>query len=116
MSNNCRSLDGWGTRGLGGLKSPTDVAAHPGGGFLIVDCENHRVLRVHGDGDVTLVAGRGTSGSAGGGGAAVRAELDFPHCVAVHPWDGSVFITEHGDKVRRVDRRGTATYQIPNLK
>jgi hypothetical protein len=86
------TVAGNGVRGFGGdggpataasLSSPHNLAVLPDGGFLIADEGNNRVRRVWPNGTITTVAGTGTAGFSGDGGAATAAELDQPKAVAV---------------------------------
>jgi hypothetical protein len=97
-----------GTGGDGGAASsarfdaPAGVAVLPSGGVLVADMGNHRIRKLEG-GKISTVAGRGTAGASGDGGAAVDAELRTPADVAVLP-DGDLLIADTGnDRVRRVD-------------
>ena len=86
------TVAGNGVRGFGGdggpataasLSSPHNLAVLPDGGFLIADEGNNRVRRVWPNGTITTVAGTGTAGFSGDGGAATAAELDQPKALAV---------------------------------
>jgi hypothetical protein len=88
------TVAGNGVRGFGGdggpataasLNGPHNLAALPDGGFLIADEGNNRVRRVWPSGTITTVAGTGTAGFSGDGGAATAAELDQPKALAVLP-------------------------------
>src|SRR5438105_1353172 len=76
------------------LRDVHNVAASPGGGFVIADTGNDRVRLVR-SGTITTVAGSGAEGFSGDGGPATAAELDHPKAVAVTA-DGSLLI---GDAV-----------------
>jgi NHL repeat len=104
-----------GSQGDGGpatsarLGSPTGVAATIDGGFLVADASANRVRRVSPGGTITRVAGNGTAGGAGDGGAAVAAELNVPLGVAALP-DGGFLVAEYeGHRVRRVSAAGVIT-------
>jgi len=88
------TVAGNGVRGFGGdggpataasLNSPHNLAALPDGGFLIADEGNNQVRRVWPNGTIATVAGTGTAGFSGDGGAATAAELDQPKALAVLP-------------------------------
>ncbi len=95
-----------------GLAAPSDVAALPGGGFLIADTGDHRIRRVAPDGTIATVAGSGpgapSAGAyAGDGGPATAARLRAPRGVAALP-DGGFLIADTGnDAIRRVAPDGT---------
>lgn len=83
------------------LTAPQGVAAIDADSFLIADTGNSKIRRVDGSSIIT-VAGNGSSGGAGDGGAATGAELNVPRDVAVR--DASTYlIADYGNaKVRRV--------------
>ncbi len=105
------ALAGSGRRGFAGdggpatsaaLHAPADVAATPGGGFLIADEGNHRVRQVSPRGRIRTVAGTGAWGFFGNGGPADAAGLEYPTGVTVLA-DGSFLVSDTGHgHVRRV--------------
>jgi len=110
------TVAGTGQPGFGGagaaatsaqLNDPSDVAAIPGGGYLIADEFNQRVRQVSADGTITTVAGTGVAGFGGDGGPATLAQLNIPINVAVAP-DGSYLITDRtNNRIRRISPAGT---------
>jgi sugar lactone lactonase YvrE len=92
------------------LNLPHDVFVDRAGHLYIGDSGNHRVRRVDGKtGVITTVAGNGTAGSAGDGGAATEAELADPRWVTVDV-AGNLFISDvAAGRIRRVDTAGTIT-------
>ena len=64
------------------LKAPLGVAVMPDGSFLIADAGQARVRRVSPAGVITTVAGTGTPGYSGDGGAATAAQLFAPSGVS----------------------------------
>lgn len=107
---------GTGTAGMAGdggpataaqLTYPTALAVAPDGTLLIADARAHVVRRVDASGIITTIAGTGQAGSSGDGGPATSAEIDSPEGVAVHPADGSIYISEWGGhRIRRIDPGG----------
>jgi len=88
------------------LHDPLDIAFGPDGDYYIADASNRRVRRVDAYGIITTVAGNGTAGSSGDGGAATEAQLRYPSGVAVAA-DGSLYIADRASHViRRVDTSG----------
>lgn len=87
-------------RGLAFLKDGSLVFTEP---FL------NTVRRISPAGIVTTVAGTGTAGFTGDGGAAVDAELSFVHGVAAMPDGGFVLSDMFNNRIRRVDASGTIT-------
>jgi glucose/arabinose dehydrogenase len=90
------------------FRDPLGVAALPDGGFLVADGLAGRVRRVSPDGTITTVAGNGTRGLSGDGGAATAAELFDPRGLAVMP-DGGFLIADGDYVVRRVFPDGKIT-------
>jgi RHS repeat-associated protein len=91
------------------LAAPRGVAVGPNNDLYIADYDNNRVRRVGLDGRVNTVAGNGTVGNSGDGGAAILAQLAMPMGVAVGP-DGSLYIADtYNHRIRRVDPNGIMT-------
>jgi trimeric autotransporter adhesin len=92
---------------------PAQVAVDAAGNLVISDAE-HQVVRVvaastgtfYGQamtaGDIYTVAGNGTQGYSGDGGAATAAELDTPYEVAVDGSGNLVIADSHNNRVRVV--------------
>ncbi len=86
---------------------PNDVATDAAGNLFIADTYNHRIRRVSTTGTITTVAGNGTSGFSGDGGAATSAQLRFPEGVWVDT-TGNLYIADSGNhRVRLVTTTGT---------
>jgi poly(3-hydroxybutyrate) depolymerase/sugar lactone lactonase YvrE len=89
--------------------SPSGLAADGAGNLFIADTENHRVRKVAPDGTLATVAGTGTAGYSGDGGAATGAQLNAPWGLAVDG-EGNLFIADSGNhRVRKVASDGTIT-------
>jgi DNA-binding beta-propeller fold protein YncE len=96
------------------IAQPVGQAAEPAG-RLAVDAEgnvyfadsgNHRVRKIDRDGIITTVAGNGSPGFSGDGGAATDAQLNNPVDVEVAA-DGSLYIADtYNSCVRVVDPQG----------
>lgn len=83
-----------------------NLAVDSQGSLYIADASNHRVRKVDRDGIVTTVAGTGTAGYSGDGGAATEARLNTPTGVAVSP-SGNLYIADlNNHRVRRVAQDG----------
>jgi sugar lactone lactonase YvrE len=91
------------------LSAPFGVAVDKAGSFYIADTSNHRVRKVDTSGMITTVAGNGTEGFSGDGGAATRASLNFPTGVTVDR-AGNLFITDQSNhRIRKVTTGGAIT-------
>jgi hypothetical protein len=89
------------------LTSPTGLAINAADELLIADYGNHRIRKVSTSGTISTVAGNGTSGFSGDGGAATLARLDLPADIAIDA-SGNVFVAEDGNhRVRKVTTGGT---------
>ncbi|MET0405407.1 MAG: RHS repeat-associated core domain-containing protein [Cystobacter sp.] len=91
------------------LNYPTGVAVGADGSVYIADGSNWRV-RLAGPGPyIYHMAGTGTRGYGGDGGASTQAPINMPNGVAVGP-DGSVYIADtYNHRIRRVDPAGIIT-------
>ncbi|MDQ4089319.1 MAG: NHL repeat-containing protein [Actinomycetota bacterium] len=83
---------------------PTAVAVTPAGDVIITDGRNHRVRKVNTAGIISTLAGTGTQGHSGDGGAAVLAQLWDPWVVATDA-AGHVYF-EDSHRIRRVTPAG----------
>ncbi len=92
------------------LLQPEGVAIGSDGIIYFVDGNgNNRVRRVGTDGIITTVAGTGIfAGFSGDGGPATQAYLSGPRGVAIGS-DGSIYIVDDGNRVRRVGPDGIIT-------
>ena len=116
---------GSGTSAVGAmLDQPTGVTVDAHGNLVIADLSNNEIRVVaattgsfYGQsmtaGDIYTVAGDGTAGYAGDGGAATGAELDMPESVAVDA-QGNVVVADYGNnRVRLVAEESGAAYGLP---
>ncbi|MEM6431630.1 MAG: NHL repeat-containing protein [Deinococcota bacterium] len=91
------------------LDSPGGIAIDSAGNLFIADTGNARIRKVDTTGIITTVAGNGSSGFSGDGGAATAAQLSFPFKVAVDS-AGNLFIADWGDhRIRKVNTAGIIT-------
>jgi sugar lactone lactonase YvrE len=79
------------------------------GNLYIADTAHLRMRKVDTNGIITTVAGNGSSGYSGDGGAATNAGVDGPYGVAVDGV-GNLYIADTGDnRIRKVDTNGVIT-------
>ena len=99
-----------GSAGVGGpatdaqLSSPVGLCSDAAGNLYIADYNNNRVVRVDAlSGILTLVAGAGSGGDTGDGGAASLAALNGPLGLAMDA-AGNLYISEfNASRIRKVD-------------
>ena len=98
---------------LGGY---TSVAVDASGNLFIADTYNNCIREVGPNGIISTVAGDGTSGFSGDGGAATEAQLNGPAGVAVDE-SGNLFIADASNqRIRRAAAFGSApTLVLSNL-
>jgi sugar lactone lactonase YvrE len=86
------------------LNKPQGVYVDPSGNIYIADTENHVVRKVNATtGIITTIAGTGSSGDTGDGGAAILAELNKPHGV-FSDLSGNIYIADSDNhRIKKVD-------------
>jgi NHL repeat len=91
------------------LSDPIGVAVDKAGNFYIAEATNHRIRKVDTNGIITTVAGNGSSGYSGDGGAATSAQINWPYDVAVDG-AGNLFIADSSNqRIRKVNTNGMIT-------
>src|ERR1019366_2090274 len=91
------------------LYYPFGVAFDASGNLYIADYDNTRIRKVDTNGIITTVAGNGSNGFSGDGGAATNASIRLPSGVA---FDASrnLYIADYGNnRIRKVDTNGIIT-------
>lgn len=84
------------------LATPGAVAYDRNNNLFVADTNNHVVREITPAGVITTVAGNGTEGFSGDGGAATSAQLDTPTGVAVDG-SGNLYIADsHNQRIRKV--------------
>ena len=116
-TGNISTFAGTGTRGYSGdggaatetqLNFPNDIAMDSSDNLYIADASNHRIRKVDAvTGNISTLAGTGTRGYSGDGGAATEAQLYSPTAVAVDS-AGNVYIGDglFNGRIRKVDTIG----------
>lgn len=84
----------WGPATSAQLNEPIGVAIDAEGGIIIADGWNNRVRKVDPSGLIYTIAGTGTAGYSGDGGAAISAQLNNPYGVCAAP-NGNVVISDY---------------------
>ena len=103
------TIAGGGTIGLGDggpatmaeLSFPTGVAVDESGNVYIADAYQERIRIVASSGIISTIAGNGTGGYGGDGGAATAAEVHYPSGVAVDG-GGNIYIADqYNNRIRK---------------
>src|SRR5262245_7657036 len=87
------------------LNNPYGITRGPDGALYICDMENHRIRKVAADRRITTVAGTGTRGYSGDGGAALHAALNEQYEVRFDKAGNMFFVEMRNHIVRRIDGR-----------
>jgi hypothetical protein len=91
------------------LNQPTGVCVDVAGNIFIADQFNNVIRKVNTAGIITTVAGNGTLGFSGDGGAATNAKLNQPAGVCVDA-NGNIFTAEYnGNHIRKINTQGIIT-------
>ena len=88
------------------IYNPNGVTVDSAGNLYIGDSNNNRIRRVDASGNISTIAGTGTNGFNGDGGAATSARLDFPSRLVVDSAGNLYFADENNHRIRRVDTSG----------
>ncbi len=88
------------------INAPEGVAFDIAGNFYIGDYHNYRVRMVNTSGIINTVAGNGTMGYSGDGGAATAAELNYP-CGLTIDAENNIYIADlANNRVRKINTLG----------
>src|SRR5271157_293376 len=84
------------------LNTPQAVASDSSGNLYIADTVNNAVRKVTAAGVISTIAGNGTAGSGGDGGAAASAQLHSPQGIAVDA-SGNIYVADtQNARVRKI--------------
>jgi sugar lactone lactonase YvrE len=109
------TVAGTGTAGYSGdggaataaqLNNPTGVSIDSTGNIYIADLINNRIRKVNTSGIISTVAGTGTAGYSGDGGAATAAMLYNPYQITVDSNDNIYIADTYNNRIRKVDTSG----------
>jgi hypothetical protein len=88
---------------------PSTLLVDGNGNLIFPDVYNVRVRLVDTNGNITTIAGNGSTGSGGDGGPATDASFDFPWGVAMDSF-GNIYVSDQfNNNVRRIDTNGIIT-------
>jgi cysteine-rich repeat protein len=90
------------------LNQPAAVTVDGLGSVYIADTYNSRIRLVSG-GIITTIAGTGTAGFSGDGGAAIVAQINYPIGIALDASRNLFVADQFNGRIRRVDTSGTIT-------
>lgn len=89
---------------LAQMNEPYEIRFDADGNLFVVEMKNHIVRRIDAQTRViSTVAGNGTRGFSGDGGAAVEAQLNSPHSIALDRNNGLLIADIGNHRIRRVD-------------
>ena len=89
------------------LHWPSGVAVDGSGNVYIADAANYRIRKItFSTGNISTVAGNGTLGFSGDGGAATNAALSFPYGVAVDGSGNMYIADQQNQRIRMVNTSG----------
>jgi sugar lactone lactonase YvrE len=94
-TGSCSSSGDGGPALSAGFGGAVGIALAPDGSVYVGEFQ-HRVRRIGPDGNISTVAGTGTSGFSGDGGPAIDAELNFPKGIALGP-DGRLYVADYAN-------------------
>jgi trimeric autotransporter adhesin len=91
------------------LNNPYGVAVDRSGNVYIADTYNYRIRKVTPAGIITTVAGNGTPGYSGDGGAGLHAQIDLAYGLAADSSGDLYFADNSAAAVRKISTSGTIT-------
>jgi sugar lactone lactonase YvrE len=98
-----------GQAALAQLGAPAGLAIDASGNIYFADPGKHVIRKIAVNGIITTVAGNGTNGYSGDGGAATSAKLNTPNDVYVDAANNLYIADKSNHAIRKVDASGTIT-------
>jgi len=97
------------------LATVRGMATDDAGNLYFCDSWKNTVRKIDTNGVITTIAGTGTAGYSGNGGAATAATLNYPKSITVDP-EGNIYFTEiNNHVVRKIDPAGIITLFASSL-
>jgi uncharacterized protein YjdB len=88
------------------LNAPTGIISDAIGNLFIADFNNNRIRKVSSTGVISTIAGNGSAGFSGDGGAATAAGLNYPTGIAIDN-SNTIYIPDNiNDRIRKVSSTG----------
>jgi hypothetical protein len=109
------TVAGTGTAGYNGdgiaataakLNSPYGIAVDAAGNLYISEATNHRIRKVDVSGTISTIAGTGTAGFSGDGGAATAAQLSGPGYLHIDNSGNLLVCDVSNDRIRKINTSG----------
>ncbi len=95
------------------LNAPAGLTVEDDGNLFVSDTNNQRIRQVTPDGAIRTIAGQGTAGFSGDGGAAPSAQLSAPAGLALDG-AGNIYVADSGNqRVRRLVPQAAAAETTP---
>ncbi|EFC35906.1 predicted protein [Naegleria gruberi] len=114
-NGNIVTIAGNGTAGFSGdngiatkaqLNGPVGVFVSSNNEVYIADYDNHRIRKILENGNIVIIAGKGTAGFSGDNGLATKEKLNFPRCVFVSS-NNEVYIADQiNHRIRKILENG----------
>ena len=102
-SSSTSSMGDGGPATAAGITEPQCITYDRSGNLYITDFTSSRVRKVDPSGIITTVAGPGTVGTIGDGGAATAANLQYPQGIACDTF-GNVYVSDRNNyRIRKID-------------
>ena len=91
------------------MNNPSGVVYDAAGNLYVTDSRNARIRKITPSGIITTIAGTGTVGYSGDGGAATAAEFSFPESITMDASGNIYVIDRYAPCVRKISTAGVVT-------